>query len=95
MGRSRLYTRHAQDRIVERYNRSVNKDLARQIIGQIQNGLGTFVKRTSNTRTVWEIEAEGTLFRVAYSTKHKKIITFLHPHGENDDEGEGVNPDED
>lgn len=75
--KSKLYSPHAAQRAYERYGLTVNKTVAREIMGQIRSGKGTLAYKPSCSRRVYFVTVNGETFHVVYSVKQKRIITFL------------------
>lgn len=68
-------TAHAKTRAEERYNVSLNRRYYWRLVKAIQHGEAEFIRRTSNTRTVWRVDG----MVAVYSSRHKRIVTFLPP----------------
>ena len=80
--------RHLQRRFGERFGIRLSKEGMKKIVLSIQNGTATFVKRSSNRVTVWdvpcrvvvpvgEIYDKDETFRVAYDTERKIPVTVF------------------
>ncbi len=69
---------HAKQRFAERCGIKYSTKLKKYLIRQIQSSKANFLKRTSNSRTVWLARAfDGRKYKVVYSKITKNIITVL------------------
>lgn len=68
---------HALQRAAERYDAHYGKKDLRAIARKIQKGRGLFLRKNSNSKSVWLIECYGQVMRVAYNKNTKQIVSFL------------------
>lgn len=69
---------HARRRAEERYGIALTKSVSRQMIQAVQEGKTTFVHRSSNNRTVHDMEINGEIVRFVYDHRRKTPVTFLN-----------------
>lgn len=68
---------HAKRRARERYGVSLNRFDIAAMVAMIKNNQATFLRRQSNTRTVYEIPYMDRMWIAVYSTTAGTILTFL------------------
>jgi hypothetical protein len=68
---------HSIRRSSERFRKTFSKKQRKEAIRRIQNNEATFVRRSSNTRTIWDNAVPGLPnARVVYSKITKEIVTM-------------------
>jgi hypothetical protein len=70
--------KHAERRLNERYGEAWTKELHDRIVARIQKGRAKCVRRTSNSRSVFDVELDNVTYRVVYHRPTKMISTFLY-----------------
>lgn len=76
---------HARRRALERYQVSIDPLIIRDMEKMIKQNIGILHrKRMSTTRSLIDIEYSGKSYRVIYSRKWQKIVTFLPMEDENE-----------
>jgi hypothetical protein len=73
--RTRQIQAHFQQRAGERLGYQVPRGSQEDIVKQIQSGRARFVRRTSLTRTVWEVPIGEEVKTVVYDKRRKVIVT--------------------
>ena len=68
---------HVKNRIMERYGIECNKAIYRFLIGQIYTGDARFLKKQSNSKTVFEVYFCGEPIWVVYDRNTKEFRTAL------------------
>ncbi len=69
---------HCTRRFMERFGIHYNGEMRRRILRNIWDGKGIFVKKPTNTRTVWKGVVPGYPdILVVYSRSTKEIVTVL------------------
>jgi len=68
---------HCERRAFERYDELSIKDIAPAIISKIHRGEGEFVKRQSNSKTLWRVTVNQKSYKVVYDKNTKCLVTFL------------------
>lgn len=68
---------HRQRRAVERCGKKFSNETFDRFADDIRCGRATFLRRTSNTRTVWAVQHDGQQIAVVYNRTTKQIITVL------------------
>jgi len=74
------YRWHCETKAAERLGITYSKRLKKEILKNITEGRGIFVRKTSNSRTVWKNVVPGyPEVYVVYSKSTKEIITMYSP----------------
>lgn len=68
---------HAQRRFAERTNTKLDKELAKEIVKQIQKGKLKLLKRQSNRITVWLYTIQDTDYKLYYDSDRHLIVTIV------------------
>lgn len=68
--------RHAIRRARERYGLEINVNDLNNIIREIQQCRSVPVDKKTNSRVVHELEYNGTMIQVLYSSSFKMVMTF-------------------
>ncbi|KKM06927.1 hypothetical protein LCGC14_1739070 [marine sediment metagenome] len=68
---------HARRRAKLRYGIKLSRQRVQEIIKKIQRGRSKFVKRTSNTKSVFYVTCGDVKMKVVYDSKRKSIVTVL------------------
>lgn len=69
---------HGKRRLFERFGLSLNRQQLRDLVWQIRNSTGVFVRRQSNTRSHWIVTHEGKDLYVVYDNHRQEIVTALY-----------------
>ena len=77
MNKKKGEQKHAMMRFSERAGIHFSKRTNEIFCKKIQLAQATFIKRTSNRVTVWEVEYEVKLYKCAYDKDRKQIVTVL------------------
>lgn len=77
MSKKKPHTTHAKNRCMQRYGLHLGYNKAKYFVNEIQKNRAKFVKRSSISRTVWDIVYQGITYRLVYSAKTKNIIRVL------------------
>lgn len=73
---------HASRRAIERFGMCFSKRMRDEAVERIQNNQATFVRKDSNTRTVWDNAIPRyPQARVLYSRVTKEIVTMWNKNG--------------
>jgi hypothetical protein len=73
---------HFSNRFKERYNIDINKEDARQMVGQIQNGWANMVYERTNRISIWKVHHLGVKYDVVYDSLRETLVTVLTNKGE-------------
>jgi len=73
---------HFKKRSVQRYNLKINHEKYDQIISaicghNIPGITARFISKSTCSRSIWEVNVDGTIMKVVYSKKHHELITAL------------------
>lgn len=71
--------KHCQKRAMQRYRVELSSHDIGVMGSLIRRKLGVLILRQSGTRSIYEIEWKGTVFRVVYHSGTRSIATFLDP----------------
>lgn len=74
--RRRGIARHFQRRAMERLGHEFTNGSQQELVQMIQSRQATFLRRTSNNRTVWSIDLNGKSRTVVYDKKRKMVVTI-------------------
>jgi hypothetical protein len=77
MNKLSYHRKHARKRFRQRYNIEVSNERLALFVQQIQAKEAKFIRRTSNTKTVFVVKNGDMEVPVVYSSKHKCIVTAL------------------
>ena len=75
-GKAGAQTVHATRRFRQRSIEVSGRDLE-VMVAMIQRGEGTFVRRSTNRISIWELDYEGAPRRVVYDRNRHTIVTVL------------------
>jgi hypothetical protein len=68
---------HAMKRAAERYGVECTLEMYWRLKNRIQKKEARFIARKTNRITIWEVEQDGRIYKVAYDTKRHQIASFL------------------
>ena len=73
-----FHRRHARRRCRQRLGFKLTTKLENQIVNAIKNDVGvTFIKRSSRTRRLLDVDLHSQIIRVVYSSSMEQIITVF------------------
>ena len=75
--------KHAKKRLKERFGINLDESLYNFIVKRIQQGGDDkvhLVKKSTCTRSIWDVKVNDSIVRFVYSNKHKSLITALFPY---------------
>lgn len=70
---------HVKRRFMERFGINLSRNKRIEIIKAIQNGKATFIKKESNRISLFDVDIEHQVVRVAYDNLRKEIVTAMVP----------------
>lgn len=68
---------HACKRALLRYELKLTQDDLDNIVKLIQNGKAQFIERSSNRRTIFNVNYNNKVVTIVYNSEKHKVITFL------------------
>jgi hypothetical protein len=68
---------HCERRVFERYGELYADKLIPEILSKIRKGDGEFVRKQSNSKTVWKVIVNHKTYHVVYDKNTKCLVTFL------------------
>lgn len=76
---------HARKRCKERLGFKLTTKLENQIVNAIKYDRGvTFIKRSSRTRKILDVDLNSQIIRVVYSSSMEQIVTVFKRHPKSD-----------
>lgn len=76
---------HAKKRFMDRYGLKFNHAMKMDLINRVWDGRAKLIQKTSNARSIYKVELDGTMIDFIYDRRRKKIIMALFP-----DQNEGL-----
>ena len=80
-GKRKAQIKHAKKRFLSRFDMVINDNEYIQMINKIQKGRATFVRRTSNRVTIWDVPIREKIVRCIYDKNRQVIVTVLPVYG--------------
>lgn len=68
---------HARSRAKQRVGLDLGPKRLESAIKSIQDGTAEFVRRVSNSRTVWNVLVDAEVLQVVYCKRTKTLVTVL------------------